>query len=525
MRYNLGCGSDYKFGWVNCDKYPDAQPDLVMDLESFPWPIEDDTADEILLSHVIEHLGGHSDVFLGVMKELYRVCRPGAKIVIRVPDPRHDDYLSDPTHQRPVLPSLFQPFDLALNEQWQALRLPGTPLGKYLKIDLPTVSVKRHLDPLWMDAWQSKAVSDDAMAQSMRSSNNVVQWSEIVLEARKPFAPGRSLNALDALVVRRAGGLGDVVMALSALSALKRSVRVPVYLETSPEFAELASACPQVTGVFTDHEATLSFFRDSGMKDVRFIDWTPALHGVSRLHQVDSFLSSLGVTLADAEKGVEFRAELPPGVARRVDALPAEARKVVLHPGVTDPNRTWPASMWKTLCDDLVAAGDAVIVVGRRGGADGRSVASIAHPAVLDLTDQLSPLETVALFERCDTLISGDSGPVQLAGATDVAIVALYSVVAGRNRMPFRRNPRVKSVAVGSSCSFHPCYPRLNDPEEIARFCTGDGVSPDDASAIFARWCVNPDRYACVREPETVGRITAALASMEVRHTASHVSV
>lgn len=523
MRYNLGCGADYRYGWVNCDKYPEARPDLVMDLEAFPWPIEDDAADEILLSHVIEHLGGHSDVFLGVMKELYRVCRPGARIVIRVPDPRHDDYLSDPTHQRPVLPSLFQPFDLALNERWQAMRLPGTPLGKYLGIDLPTVSVSQHLDPRWMEAWQSQTISDDAMAQSMRSNNNVVQWSEIVLEARKPFAPGRSLETLDALVVRRLGGLGDVIMALSALSAVHRSAGVPVYLETSADFADLAAACPQVAGVFTEHEAMLAFFQGSGMKEVRFIDWSPALYGISRLHQVDAFLGSLGVTLPDGGKAVEIAAELPPNIARLIDDLPKGCRKVVLHPGMTDPNRTWPRSMWQALADDLVAAGDAVVVVGRRGGADGRGVAAIDHPTVLDLTDLLSPRETIALLRRCDALVSGDAGPIQLAGASDIAIVGLYSVVAGRNRMPFRTGAAGAAVAIAPSCAFHPCYPRINDPEEVARFCAGEGMSPDDTPALFARWCVNPDRHACLREPDTLGRITAALASTEARRPAPPV--
>ena len=103
-KYNLGCGNHYLFDWINIDRFPDAKPDIVMNLERFPWPIENDSADEVLLNHVLEHLGGSSDTFLGVMQELYRICQPGTKIVIRVPDPRHDDFFGDPTHQRPIAP-------------------------------------------------------------------------------------------------------------------------------------------------------------------------------------------------------------------------------------------------------------------------------------------------------------------------------------------------------------------------------------------------------------------------------------
>ena len=518
MKYNLGCGNDYKYGWVNVDKYPDARPDLVMDLESFPWPIEDDCADEVLLSHVLEHLGGHSDVFLAVMKEVYRICKPSAKVVVRVPDPRHDDYFSDPTHQRPILPGVFRPLDLALNEDWQSRRLPGTPLGKYLKVDLPIVSVTQHLDPYWLNTWQSEAINDEALNLAMRSSNNVVQWSEIILEAKKPFSPGRSLKVLDALVVKRLGGMGDVLMAMSAISAVRKAVNIPVYLETSREFADLASACPAIERVFTDAEAMVKFFKTSGMKEVKYIDWSPGQYGLARLHEVDAFLMSLGVTLADPHKGVDLEISRGPAksqVGRHLAARPDGRKTIVLHPGVTDPNRTWPLPFWRDIADDMIEAGHAVVVIGSTRGRHGRSVVSLDHPRVLDLTDRLSLEASLQLLRQCDVLISGDSGPIQLAGASDIAVVGLYSVVAGANRLPFRAGSSShKAVAVAPGCPFHPCYPRMNDGEVMAQFCAEEGIAPSDTPAIFSRWCVNPDRYACVRDPGTRGAVTTAVASL-----------
>ncbi len=518
MKYNLGCGNDYRHGWVNVDKYADARPDYVMDLEVFPWSIDDDSADEVLLSHVLEHLGGHSDVFLNVMKEIYRISKAGAKIIIRVPDPRHDDYFSDPTHQRPVIPNLFQPLDLALNENWQSRGLPGTPLAKYLKIDFAQASVTQYLDERWLSAWKAGTVDDEALALAARGSNNVVQWSEIVLEAKKPFSPGRSLASLDALIVKRRAGMGDVLMAMSALSAIKRAVGIKVFLETSLDYDELASSCPLIDGVFHSPQAVASFVQQSGMKSVKYIDWSPAHFGISRLHQVDAFLMSLGVTLADDHKGVELdlgddaRFER---VAALLQSVPQNRKKIVIHPGMTDPNRTIPPDVWSDIIDQQRAAGHAVVLIGRSDGVDGRGVALLDRSDTLDLTDKLSLLETIYLLRQCDVLISGDAGPIQLAGASDIDIVGLYSVVSGANRLPYR--PEVeKSRAMGlsPSCRFHPCYPKMHHPEVLSMFRQQENISDADVPSLFSRWCVNPDRYACMRDPETLDAVTRTVSTL-----------
>ena len=49
MKLNLGCGKDYRDGWVNVDFYDDSTCDIKHDLEIFPWPWEDDSVLEILI--------------------------------------------------------------------------------------------------------------------------------------------------------------------------------------------------------------------------------------------------------------------------------------------------------------------------------------------------------------------------------------------------------------------------------------------------------------------------------------------
>jgi predicted SAM-dependent methyltransferase len=53
MRLNLGCGVNRKPGYVNVDREAAASPDLVVDLERFPWPWPTDSIDEVAMEHVL----------------------------------------------------------------------------------------------------------------------------------------------------------------------------------------------------------------------------------------------------------------------------------------------------------------------------------------------------------------------------------------------------------------------------------------------------------------------------------------
>lgn len=80
-KLNLGSGEFPKEGFVNVDYYSRHSPDVIHDLDSFPYPFCDNEFDLVEMDHCLEHL---RDPFR-VMKEVHRITRPGGIVRIRVP--------------------------------------------------------------------------------------------------------------------------------------------------------------------------------------------------------------------------------------------------------------------------------------------------------------------------------------------------------------------------------------------------------------------------------------------------------
>jgi SAM-dependent methyltransferase len=93
---NLGCGRKHLEGAVNLDVTPRTNPDVLHDLERFPWPLPDDHFRQVFAFDVIEHLCD----FLKTFEEIHRICRDGAIVHIAVPHFSCANAYTDPTHKR-----------------------------------------------------------------------------------------------------------------------------------------------------------------------------------------------------------------------------------------------------------------------------------------------------------------------------------------------------------------------------------------------------------------------------------------
>lgn len=221
---NLGCGRTHLPGerpahhalvpadiysgreWVNVDRVGNVGADKVFDLFAYPWPLDDNSYDGALLSHLCEHIpheiksqdsqswiangfdspdkddlyfklyrrvASLQDGWFAFFAELYRVLTPGAEVHILSPHARSDGAISDPTHTRYLLPDSFQ-HSMVPNPDAPFEYATGGIHFEMEKCHYGLQSNYKHLMPQPtepLDVQQSKSVQ---LEHLMLSQNNIV---------------------------------------------------------------------------------------------------------------------------------------------------------------------------------------------------------------------------------------------------------------------------------------------------------------------------------------------------------------
>jgi predicted SAM-dependent methyltransferase len=81
IKLNIACGDMILKDYINIDLYNN-KADIKADALNLPF--DDNSVDEILASHIIEHFNFHEG--FKAIKEWYRVLKEGGKLVIECPD-------------------------------------------------------------------------------------------------------------------------------------------------------------------------------------------------------------------------------------------------------------------------------------------------------------------------------------------------------------------------------------------------------------------------------------------------------
>jgi ubiquinone/menaquinone biosynthesis C-methylase UbiE len=106
-KLDLGCGPHKEEGYTGVDKVMLPTVDIVHDLDIYPYPFEDNSVDEVICSHILEHLVD----FNKTMEELYRICKPNALVKVRGPYYKSHYAFGDATHKHFFTEQSFIYFD------------------------------------------------------------------------------------------------------------------------------------------------------------------------------------------------------------------------------------------------------------------------------------------------------------------------------------------------------------------------------------------------------------------------------
>lgn len=91
----IGSGKAKIPGVLTIDINPAVTPDILHDLDRFPWPVADSTFDAVIMFSVIEHLGYP----VKAIEECHRILKPNGKIYLLTPHFSDSGSFIDPTHK------------------------------------------------------------------------------------------------------------------------------------------------------------------------------------------------------------------------------------------------------------------------------------------------------------------------------------------------------------------------------------------------------------------------------------------
>ena len=181
MKLNLGSGIKKFPEFINVDSDPGCNPDYVIRLGEDKFPFEDNTVDEVFAHHVFEHIG---DGFFNFLKELYRVCEHEAIIDIHVPHPRHDFFLGDLTHVRPITIENMRPLSKSWCNTQSYITSSWSGLAHQLDVDFEIITYEYLLDDTFKMVIQNIDSSEqvDWMARSMNNAITEIRFKMMVIK-------------------------------------------------------------------------------------------------------------------------------------------------------------------------------------------------------------------------------------------------------------------------------------------------------------------------------------------------------
>ena len=200
-------------------------------------------------------------------------------------------------------------------------------------------------------------------------------------------------------------------------------------------------------------------------------------------HVIDknlSMLKAIGVRMPDVAFPLEDRHPQIAAEARSRLGIAAEKRFALINPGAAWPNKRWPPVYFAEVSRELAKRHDLRSLV-LWGPGEERLAQTVA--AASDNTAAVSPqtriADLVSLTKAAAVMISGDTGPMHVAGACGTPLVGIFGPTDPRRNGPWAEDDL--TVSRYRSCVCH--YQRQC---RIAGWCLLD-ISPREVMNLVDR--------------------------------------
>jgi len=167
---------------------------------------------------------------------------------------------------------------------------------------------------------------------------------------------------------------------------------------------------------------------------------------------------------------------------------------VVVHVSAGNPFRRWPSASFVDLVCRLAAQDRDRRIVLTSGPSDAEAASTIANEARLRLPPEsqaavvqcgeFNLAELRSLIGRAVLYIGGDSGPLHVAGTTNVPVVGLYGPTLPVRSQPYRSASFISAAAEVHGLACRPCDQRRCEPGD---FRCLSGISAKDVAALAER--------------------------------------
>jgi heptosyltransferase-1 len=214
-------------------------------------------------------------------------------------------------------------------------------------------------------------------------------------------------------------------------------------------------------------------FGQSGAREFAWLFYNHKIkHDLGCVHVVDFYLKiveSVTGRRACAEFVVPHDEYAQESVRRLLsDSRVSDNNYIVLIPGASNPKKRWPTASFASLADRIHSQSDAAIIMA--GSAGDRKFSTAIQAAtkapLIDFAGRTSLSELVALLRSARLIVSNDTGPGQIAGALGVPLVIIFGPTNPARLCPYRRAETV----VTADQDFGPLEIYNSDPKhDISR--------------------------------------------------------